>query len=97
MLVVSGEGPGCPGRRAELSAYVGQYRNPSLGTVQILETDGKLEARFGAAWSAVETFDASANQLRVEPFGSGQVVSVSMENGRAAALRIGPDTFTRIQ
>ncbi len=80
-----------------LSAYVGQYRNPSLGTVQIIETDGKLEARFGAAWSAVETFDASANQLRVEPFGSGQVVSVSMENGRAAALRIGPDTFTRIQ
>lgn len=79
-----------------LSAYVGRYRNPSLGSVQIVETDGKLEARFGAAWSAVETFDASANQLRVEPFGSGQVVTVAMENGRATTLRIGPDTFTRV-
>ena len=79
------------------SAPVSPEIRPSLGTVQVLETDGKLEARFGAAWSAVETFDASANHLRVEPCGSGQVVSVSMENGHAAALRIGPDTFTRIQ
>jgi len=79
-----------------LSAYVGRYRNPSLGTVEILESAGKLEARFGAAWSAVETYDASANQLRVEPFGSGEVVTVAMENGRAASLRMGAMTFTRV-
>lgn len=80
-----------------LAAYVGRYRNPSLGTVQIVEADGKLEARFGAAWSAVETYDASANQLRVEPFGSGEVLTVTMQDGRASTLRMGPLTFTRVE
>jgi hypothetical protein len=65
--------------------------------VQIVEAGGKLEARFGAAWSAVETYDAAANQLRVEPFGSGEVVTVTMEGGRAASLRMESLTFTRVE
>lgn len=79
-----------------LAAYVGTYRNPALGTVQIIEGDGRLEAHFGAAWSAVETYDATKNQLRVEPFGSGEVLTVTMQGGRAAALRMGPLVFTRV-
>jgi CubicO group peptidase (beta-lactamase class C family) len=79
-----------------LSSYVGTYRNATLGTVQILETSGRLEARFGAAWSGVETYDATKNQLRVEPFGSGEVVTVTMAGGRAATLRMGPLLFTRV-
>ena len=79
-----------------LRAYVGTYRNPSLGTVQISEANGRLEARFGAAWSAVETYDATKNQLRVEPFGSGEVVTVTMEHDRAATLKMGPFVFTRV-
>jgi CubicO group peptidase (beta-lactamase class C family) len=79
-----------------LAAYVGTYRSPALGTVRISEANGRLEARFGAAWSAVETYDATKNQLRVEPFGSGEVVTVTMENDRAATLTMGPLVFRRV-
>ena len=79
-----------------LAAYVGTYRNPTLGTVQISEANGRLEAHFGAAWSAVETYDATKNQLRVEPFGSGEVVTVTMQGDRAATLKMGPLLFTRL-
>ena len=79
-----------------LAAYVGTYRNPSFGTVEISDAGGRLEAHFGAAWSAVETYDAAKNQLRVEPFGSGEIVTVGMESGRAVTLRMGPFTFARV-
>ncbi|HEX6559710.1 MAG TPA: serine hydrolase domain-containing protein [Longimicrobiales bacterium] len=80
-----------------LSAYVGRYHNPIMGTVHLSEADGHLEARFGAAWSAVETYDAAKNLLRVEPFGPGEVVTVEMDQGRAVRLKMGQFTFTRIE
>jgi len=80
-----------------LSAYVGRYHNPQLGTVRITEKDGRLEAWFGAAWSPIEVYDATKNQLRVEPFGNGEVVTVGMDEGHAETLTIGPLTFTRVE
>ena len=78
-----------------LEAYAGVYTNPSFGTIELRIVDGRLHAIAGAAQSAVEVFDASRNQLRVELSGSGSVVTVEMENGRAARITIGGNVFAR--
>lgn len=78
-----------------LEAYAGRYVNPAWGTVVLSVVNGKLEATMGAAWSAVETFDASKNQLRMELFGNGEVVNVGMANGRADALKMMDIEFKR--
>jgi CubicO group peptidase (beta-lactamase class C family) len=79
-----------------LDAYAGTYVNPVWGHLALQVVNGKLEARMGAAWSAVEVFDASKNQLRVELFGSGEVVNVTMSDGRASALTLTGTTFQRV-
>ena len=58
--------------------------------------NGKLEARMGAAWSAVEVYDNTKNQLRVEVFGSGSVVTVEMAGGHAIGLTMDGATFKRV-
>jgi CubicO group peptidase (beta-lactamase class C family) len=79
-----------------LSAYTGVFRNPELGRLELREVNGKLEARMGAAWSAIEVYDHTKNQLRIEIFGNGEVVTVEMMNGRARALSFGGRQFVRI-
>jgi CubicO group peptidase (beta-lactamase class C family) len=78
-----------------LEAYAGVYRNPSFGTVELRVVDGRLRATAGAAQSAVEVYDASRNQLRVELSGSGSVVTVDLEDGRAVRITWDGNTFVR--
>jgi CubicO group peptidase (beta-lactamase class C family) len=78
-----------------LGAYAGRYMNPAYGTIVVSVVNGKLEATMGAAWSAVETYDASKNQLRFALFGNGEVVDVTMVNGRADSIRMSGTEFKR--
>ena len=78
-----------------LDAYTGVFENPVMGHLRIDKVGGKLEARFGAAWSAIEVFDNTKNQLRFELFGSGEVVDVKMEDGKAMSYSIGGFDFKR--
>jgi CubicO group peptidase (beta-lactamase class C family) len=78
-----------------LEAYVGTYANPSYGTLEVRIAGGRLEAHAGAARSRVEVFDATRNLLRVELSGSGSVVQVEMEDGRARSLKVGEQVFVR--
>jgi CubicO group peptidase (beta-lactamase class C family) len=78
-----------------LSAYTGTYLNPLYGRLIVREVNGKLEANLGAAWSAIEVFDHTKNQLRIELFGNGEVVNIEMGDGRAQSLSIGSLKFTR--
>jgi hypothetical protein len=79
-----------------LDAYTGVYENPSIGRLKIEAVNGKLEARLGAAWSAIETFDAAKNQLRIELFGNGEIVNVEMKDGKAVALSFGGNNYARV-
>lgn len=78
-----------------IEAYAGTYRNALLGTITLRVASGRLEAVAGAARSAVEVFDGTRNQLRVELSGSGSVMTVELEDGRAARLLFGGQTFVR--
>jgi hypothetical protein len=78
-----------------LDAYTGTYVNPVIGHLRIEAVNGKLEARLGAAWSPIETFDAAKNQLRIELFGNGEVVNVAMTDGKATKLSFGGNDFVR--
>jgi hypothetical protein len=79
-----------------LSAYAGLYENPVMGRLKLSEVNGKLEANLGAAWSAIEVFDNTKNQLRIALFGGGEIVSVEMKDGRAIALSFGGNEYRRV-
>jgi hypothetical protein len=68
-----------------LAAYAGVYENPVWGRLELSVVDGKLEARAGSAWSAVEVYDNRKHQLRVELTGGGTVVQMEVEEGRVVA------------
>jgi CubicO group peptidase (beta-lactamase class C family) len=78
-----------------LAAYTGAFDNPLFGRLELREVNGKLEARMGAAWSAIEVYDHTQNQLRIEIFGDGEIVSVEMLDGRAQSLTFGGKKFVR--
>jgi CubicO group peptidase (beta-lactamase class C family) len=78
-----------------LHAYTGVYHDPAYGVIELRLADGRLEARAGVARSAVEVYDAAQNQLRVELTGSGSVMTVTMDGGRAVALQFAGRTFVR--
>jgi CubicO group peptidase (beta-lactamase class C family) len=78
-----------------LGAYAGTFTNPLYGTIELRVVNGVLEARAGAAVSAVEVYDAASNQLRVELTGSGSVLTVEFENGGAARIRFAGQVFER--
>ena len=80
-----------------LEAYAGNYDNELYGRMQISVVNGKLEARMGNAWSAVEVFDNTQNRLRVELFGSGQVMDVELKDARAVAMNLGGILFRRAE
>lgn len=79
-----------------LDAYAGRFFSPVLGHLEISVREGKLEARMGAAWSAVEVYDNTRNQLRVELFGSGAVATVQMKDGQADDVTAFGTTFRRV-
>jgi hypothetical protein len=79
-----------------LEAYTGTYENPLFGKLKLSAVNGKLEANLGAAWSAVEVFDNTKNQLRMALFGDGEVVNVEMKDGKAVMLSIGGTEYKRI-
>ena len=80
-----------------LAAYAGRYESPLLGTLVLeLNPEGKLEARAGVAWSAVEVFDGTRHQLRVELFGSGSVLTMNVESDRVVGATLNGQTFRRV-
>jgi len=79
-----------------LSAYTGVYENPVMGRLRLDEVNGKLEAHLGDAWSAIEVFDNTKNLLRIALFGSGEVVTVTMADGKATALTFGGNEYKRV-
>jgi CubicO group peptidase (beta-lactamase class C family) len=78
-----------------LEAYAGTYENELYGRIVFSVVNGKLEARAGQAWSAVEVFDGSKNALRVELTGSGTVARFGFEGNRAVSVEIGGTVFRR--
>lgn len=78
-----------------LEAYAGDYDNELYGRLHVSVVNGKLEATLGKAWSAVEVYDNTKNQLRLELFGSGEVVNVEMKDGRAVAMQLGRTVYRR--
>jgi len=79
-----------------LSAYTGTFENPMMGKLTLSEVNGKLEAHLGAAWSAIEVFDNTKNLLRIALFGNGEVVTVTMTDGKATALTFGGNEYKRV-
>jgi len=80
------------------AAYAGRYENPLLGTLVLeLNPEGKLEARAGVAWSAVEVYDGTKHQLRVELFGSGSVLTMNVEGERVLGATLDAQTFRRVR
>ena len=81
-----------------LAAYAGRYEDPLLGSLALeLNPEGKLEATAGAAWSAVEVYDGTKHQLRVELFGSGSVLTMAVEGERVVGATFNGRTFRRIR
>jgi CubicO group peptidase (beta-lactamase class C family) len=78
-----------------IEAYAGTYENELYGRVVFSVVNGKLEARSGQAWSAVEVFDGANNALRVELTGSGNVARFVIENGRGVSVEIAGVVFRR--
>ncbi|MBL0940269.1 MAG: serine hydrolase [Gemmatimonadaceae bacterium] len=79
------------------TAYTGTFTNAAMGTLVLsLNADGSLEARMGSAWSAVEVYDATKNQLRVELFGSGGVMTMNVDGDRVVSVNFEGFTFTRV-
>ncbi|HSE51799.1 MAG TPA: serine hydrolase domain-containing protein, partial [Gemmatimonadales bacterium] len=80
------------------AAYAGRYESPLLGTLVLtLNPEGKLEAKLGVAWSAVEVFDGTRHQLRVELFGSGSVLAMHVEGDRVVSATLNGQTFRRVR
>jgi len=69
-----------------------------MGTLVLeLNPEGKLEARAGVAWSAVEVYDGTKHQLRVELFGSGSVLTMNVESDQVVSATLNGQTFKRIR
>ncbi len=79
-----------------LEAYAGTFENDLYGRIVFSVVNGKLQARAGEAWSAVEVFDGANNALRVELTGSGTVARFAMEGARAVSVEIGGVVFRRV-
>jgi hypothetical protein len=80
------------------SAYAGRYESPVMGTLVLsVNPQGKLEARMGAAWSAVEVYDGTRNQLRVELFGGGTVLTMEVAGDQVVSATMGGVTYSRVR
>ena len=78
------------------ATYAGRYENPLMGTLVLtLNQEGKLEANAGVAWSAVEVYDGTKHQLRVELFGSGSVLTMNVEGDSVVSATLNGQTFRK--
>ena len=69
-----------------------------MGTLELtLNAQGKLEARSGAAWSAVEVFDGVRHQLRIELFGNGSVLTMEVEGDQVVAAGMSGIRYRRVR
>jgi CubicO group peptidase (beta-lactamase class C family) len=80
-----------------LSAYTGNFHNELLGIMRWTLEQGKLHVAMGAAASDVEVYDGDDNQLRVELFGSGSVVTFDIQNGSASKVDLNGLVFVRAE
>jgi CubicO group peptidase (beta-lactamase class C family) len=81
-----------------LAAYAGTYESPVMGTLVLsLNRDGRLEGRMGAAWTAVEVFDGTRYQLRVEFFGGGQVMTMGVEADQVVSATLDGVRYQRVR
>jgi hypothetical protein len=51
----------------------------------------------GAAWSAVEVYDGARNQLRVELFGGGTVLTMEVAGDQVVSAAMGGVTYSRVR
>jgi CubicO group peptidase (beta-lactamase class C family) len=83
--------------RHPLATFAGTYEAPGYGRIVFGERDGKLDYRWGALYGAVEVFDATKDQMRIEIVGSGNVVSFFFpQTGSASSLSLQGVRFTRV-
>ena len=79
-------------------AYAGRYESPAMGTLVLsINPQGRLEARMGAAWSAVEVYDGTRNQLRVELFGGGTVLTMEVAGDQVVSATMGGVRYQRVR
>lgn len=85
--------------RHPLEDFAGTYESPILGHMEWLVVAGGLEVRIGVLESRAEVYDASADQLRIELAGSGQVVTFDFpgDGGPARSVRTGGIRFDRVE
>lgn len=80
------------------AAYAGTYESPVMGTLVLsLNPQGRLEARAGAAWSAVEVYDGTRHQLRIELFGGGSVLTMAVAGDRVVSATLSGVRYTRVR
>ena len=80
-----------------LEQFAGSYENPSFGRVVFTLRDGRLHYRWGDLYGPAEIYDASADQLRIEIVGSGNVVSFTFPaSGPAASISLQGVQFNRV-
>jgi hypothetical protein len=77
-------------------AYVGVFDNPIYGRLTVTKVGNQLETRLGHSISPVEVYNAAKNQLRVELFGGGSIVNVTMKRGRAVTLSFAGAAYQRV-
>jgi CubicO group peptidase (beta-lactamase class C family) len=81
--------------RLPWAAFAGRYRNPDWGTIELHAQGDSLVARMGLARSAVQVYDRAKDQLRVELFGSGSVLTAEIAGDRVVALELAGARFIR--
>jgi CubicO group peptidase (beta-lactamase class C family) len=80
------------------AAYAGTYESPVMGTLVLtVNPQGRLEARMGAAWSAVEVYDGTRHQLRVELFGGGTVLTMEVAGDQVVSGTMGGIKYQRVR
>jgi hypothetical protein len=80
------------------AAYAGTYESPVMGTLVLtVNPQGRLEARMGAAWSAVEVYDGTRHQLRVELFGGGTVLTMEVAGDQVISGTMGGIKYQRVR
>ncbi|MEO7511985.1 MAG: hypothetical protein ABIZ91_09510, partial [Gemmatimonadaceae bacterium] len=77
--------------------YEGTYSNATLGEMVWTVSGDALEVRMGVAAGRAEVLDASANKLRIEIAGGGEVVEFQFaaDGGAATLLRYDGQSFVR--
>jgi hypothetical protein len=80
-----------------LEQFAGSYENPSFGRIVFTVQTGRLQYRWGDVYGPAEIYDASADQMRIEIVGSGNVVSfVFPTSGPASSVSLQGVQFNRV-